>query len=153
RCALATRRSSTGSPPPAPWPACTPRSWTTCPATGPRPEPAPGWPSRNGLLRKERTMYNGVPVLDVHGHVSVPFAATSVLMLMRGSNPPMASPVGQPKAGPAGVSVEEFQAAAAGHARYLDERNIDVQVIGPRPFLMLGWMEPHLLPSWARYVN
>jgi len=98
-------------------------------------------------------MYNGVPVLDVHGHVSVPFGANSLLMLMMGSNTPMGSPIGQPKAGPAGVSVEEFQAAAAGHARYMDERHIDVQVIGPRPFLMMGWMEPHLLPSWARYVN
>ena len=98
-------------------------------------------------------MYNGVPVLDVHGHVSVPFAANSLLMLMMGSNTPMDSPIGRPKAGPAAVSVEDFQAAAAGHTSYLDERNIDVQVIGPRPFLMLGWMEPHLLPSWARYVN
>jgi predicted TIM-barrel fold metal-dependent hydrolase len=98
-------------------------------------------------------MYNGVPVLDVHGHVSVPFGANSLLMLMMGSNTPMDSPIGQPKAGPAGVSVEEFRAAAAGHARYMDERHIDVQVIGPRPFLMMGWMEPHLLPSWARYVN
>jgi predicted TIM-barrel fold metal-dependent hydrolase len=98
-------------------------------------------------------MYNGVPVLDVHGHVSVPFAANSLLMLMMGSNTPMDSPIGQPKAGPAAVSVEDFHAAAAGHVRYMDERTIDVQVIGPRPFLMMGWMEPHLLPSWARYVN
>ncbi len=57
----------------------------------------------------------------------------------------MDSPVGQATAGPAGVSVEEFHAAAAGHARYMDERTIDVQVIGPRPFLMMGWMEPHHL--------
>ena len=98
-------------------------------------------------------MYNGVPVLDVHGHVSVPFSANSFLILMMGSNTPMASPIGQPKAGPAGVSLEEFQAAAQGHARYMDERAIDVQVIGPRPFLAMGWMEPHLLPAWARYVN
>ena len=79
-------------------------------------------------------MYNGVPVLDVHGHVSVPFSANSFLMLMMGSNTPMDSPIGQPKAGPAGVTIEEFRAAAADHARYLDERAIDVQVIGPRPF-------------------
>ena len=26
------------------------------------------------------------------------------------------------------------------HVQYMDERNIDVQVIGPRPFMMLGWM-------------
>jgi predicted TIM-barrel fold metal-dependent hydrolase len=98
-------------------------------------------------------VYNNVRVLDVHGHVSVPFSANSFLVLMMGSNTPMASPIGQDKAGPAGVSLEDFRAAAAGHATYMDDRNIDVQVIGPRPFLMLGWMEPHLLPAWTRYVN
>ena len=98
-------------------------------------------------------MYSGVPVLDVHGHVSVPFSANSFLVLMMGSNTPMASPIGQDRAGPAAVSVEEFRAAALGHVRYMDERNIDVQIIGPRPFLMMGWMEEHLLPAWTRYVN
>src|SRR5215467_7423087 len=72
---------------------------------------------------------------------------------MMGSNTPMPSPIGQDRAGPAGVSREDFHAAALGHATYMDERNIDVQIIGPRPFLVLGWMEPHLLPAWTRYVN
>ena len=98
-------------------------------------------------------MYNNVRVLDVHGHVSVPFSANSFLVLMMGSNTPMASPIGQDRAGPAGVSREDFHAAAFGHAKYMDERNIDVQIIGPRPFLMRAWMEPHLLPAWTRYVN
>ena len=98
-------------------------------------------------------MYNNVRVLDVHGHVSVPFSANSFLVLMMGSNTPMASPIGQDKAGPAGVTQEDFRVAALGHAKYMDDRNIDVQIIGPRPFLMLGWMEPHLLPAWTRYVN
>ncbi len=98
-------------------------------------------------------MYHDVRVLDVHGHVSVPFSANSFLVLMMGSNTPMASPIGQDRAGPAGVSEEEFRAAASGHVRYMDDRNIDVQVIGPRPFLMMGWMEEHLLPAWTRYVN
>jgi predicted TIM-barrel fold metal-dependent hydrolase len=98
-------------------------------------------------------LYSGVLVLDVHGHVSVPFSANSFLTLMMGSNTPMDSPIGEPAAGPARVPVEDFRAAALGHVRYMDERNIDVQVIGPRPFLMMGWMEPHLLPAWTRYVN
>ena len=80
-------------------------------------------------------MYHNVRVLDVHGHVTVPFAANSLLVLMMGSNTPMASPIGQDRAGPAGVSREDFHGAALGHVRYLDERNIDVQIIGPRPFL------------------
>ena len=98
-------------------------------------------------------MYHDVRVLDVHGHVTVPFSANSFLVLMMGSNTPMASPIGQDRAGPAAVSVEEFRAAALGHVKYMDERNIDVQIIGPRPFLMMGWMQEHLLPAWTRYVN
>jgi predicted TIM-barrel fold metal-dependent hydrolase len=98
-------------------------------------------------------VYDDVPVLDVHGHVSVPMAANSFLMLMMGSNTPMDSPIGEPVAGPARVTLDDFRAAAAGHVKYLDDRNVDVQVIGPRPFLTMGWMEPHLVPAWSRYVN
>jgi predicted TIM-barrel fold metal-dependent hydrolase len=98
-------------------------------------------------------LYSNVPVLDVHGHVTVPAAANSFLVLMMGSNTAMDSPVGRPAAGPARVTPEDFRSAAEGHVRYLAERSIDVQVIGPRPFLTLGWMEPHLVPAWARYVN
>jgi predicted TIM-barrel fold metal-dependent hydrolase len=98
-------------------------------------------------------MYHDVPVLDVHGHVSVPAAANTFAVRMMATNTAADSPIGQPKAGPAQVTVEEFRAAAQRHAEYMDERNIDVQVIGPRPFMALGWMEPHLLPAWARYVN
>jgi predicted TIM-barrel fold metal-dependent hydrolase len=98
-------------------------------------------------------MYHNLPVLDVHGHVSVPQAANTFVLRMMATNTAADSPIGQPAAGPAQVSVEEFRAAAQRHAVYMDERNIDVQVIGPRPFMALGWMEPHLLPAWARYVN
>ena len=98
-------------------------------------------------------MFSGYPVLDVHGHVTVPPAANSQLVLWLGSNTPGASTIGQDKAGPAQLTPEDFRAAADSHAAYMDERNIDVQVIGPRPFLMMGWMEDHLLPAWTRYVN
>jgi predicted TIM-barrel fold metal-dependent hydrolase len=98
-------------------------------------------------------MYNDVPVLDVHGHVSVPAAANAFAVRMMATNTAADSPIGQSKAGPGQVTVEEFRAAAQRHAEYMDERNIDVQVIGPRPFMALGWMEPHLLRAWARYVN
>jgi len=26
-------------------------------------------------------------------------------------------------------------------------------VVGPRPYMMMGWMQPHLLPNWTRFVN
>ena len=35
----------------------------------------------------------------------------------------------------------------------MDERNIDVQIIGPRPFRVMGFMEEHLTPAWARFIN
>jgi predicted TIM-barrel fold metal-dependent hydrolase len=98
-------------------------------------------------------VYDDVPVFDVHGHVSVPQAANSFLVLMLGSNTAMDSPIGAAAAGPARVTLDEFRAAAAGHVKYLDDRAIDVQIIGPRPFLTMGWMEPHLVPAWTRYVN
>ena len=79
--------------------------------------------------------------------------ANTFVVRMMATNTAADSPSASPKAGPAQVTVEEFRAAAQGHAQYMDERNIDVQVIGPRPFMALGWMEPHLLPAWARYVN
>lgn len=97
-------------------------------------------------------MYQNTKVLDVHGHVSVPPSANALLPLMLGANTPMPSPLSQPGAR-AMATEDEFRKAAAGHVTYMDERNIDVQIIGPRPFMMLGWMEPHLLPAWTRYVN
>jgi amidohydrolase family protein len=65
-------------------------------------------------------------------------------MLMMGPNTPMTSPIGQDPAGPGRVTPGDFRTAAAGHAAYMDERNIDVQVMGPRLFLIMGWMEPDL---------
>lgn len=90
-------------------------------------------------------------VLDTHGHVTAPPAAYNLLAVMLGSNQPMPSPIGQP--GGRGATEEEFLAAAQTHVNYMDARNIDVQVIGPRPYLHLGWMEPHIQPGWSAIVN
>ncbi|MGH3322422.1 MAG: amidohydrolase family protein [Streptosporangiaceae bacterium] len=98
-------------------------------------------------------MYDGVSVLDVHGHVSVPQSANSLLVFMMGSNTPADSPIGRPEGGRFTPPEADFRAAAQRHVDYMDERNIDVQVIGPRPFTTMGWMQDHLIPAWARYVN
>lgn len=101
-------------------------------------------------------MYDDLKVYDVHAHVSVPPAANLFLQSMLATNTAMASPF---SSGPgfsssaAAISEEQLRAAAADHVAYIDARDIDVQIIGPRPYLMLGWMEPHLAPAWARYVN
>src|SRR5262249_28128307 len=112
-------------------------------------------------LRREqkRRMYNGVKVLDVHGHVSSPEATSNYLMLMMAANTPFPSPIaigGVPAAGgrvSPGLSPDDFKRASQRHVDYMDERNIDVQIIGPRPFRTMGFMEDHLIPNWARFVN
>jgi predicted TIM-barrel fold metal-dependent hydrolase len=102
-------------------------------------------------------MYNGVKVLDVHGHVSSPTAARAFVSMLMASNTAMRSPLA-PGAAPTGRGPNEhtdeaYMATAKMHADFMSARNIDVQIIGPRPFLMLGWMQPHLLPAWTRFVN
>ena len=99
-------------------------------------------------------MYDELKVLDVHAHVTVPQTANAFLLDMLASNTALPSPfsAGRGIHG-AAVSEEQFHQAAAGHVAYIDERQIDVQILGPRPFLVLGWMQPHLISSWATYVN
>lgn len=97
-------------------------------------------------------MYNGVKVLDVHGHVSSPAAARSYVAMLMASNTASASPLAGGRRD-ADLSDEAFYNAGKRHVGIMDERNIDVQIIGPRPFMMLGWMADHLLPAWTRFVN
>ncbi len=101
-------------------------------------------------------MYNGTPVLDVHGHVSAPVETARYVVFLMASNSPSRSPISGPQRqgrGAMNFTDEMFHAAAKEHAEYMDARSIDVQLIGPRPFTMMGWMEPHLMPSWATFTN
>src|SRR6266511_2251848 len=104
-------------------------------------------------------MYNGVKVLDVHGHVSAPPAVRAWIVNILASNTAGRSPISEGGTvagrGQTGreFSDEAFHDAAKIHADYMSDRNIDVQIIGPRPFTMLGWMPPHLLPGWSRVTN
>ncbi|HEY5274745.1 MAG TPA: amidohydrolase family protein [Acidimicrobiales bacterium] len=96
-------------------------------------------------------MYNGTKVLDVHGHVSVPQASNVYATMLLASNSITRSPI---ISGRGGLSEEEFRAAAARHVAYMDERNIDVQIIGPRPFLMLGQVfSKFQMELWTEHVN
>ena len=45
-------------------------------------------------------MYDNLPVLDVHGHVSTPQAANYHVVRMLATNTPIASPIGTPGPGP-----------------------------------------------------
>ncbi len=99
-------------------------------------------------------MYNGIRVLDVHGHVSAPDAGLTALTRMMASNTPWRSPIaGNKSSDVPGFTDEDYHRTVDNHVRILDERDIDVQIIGPRPFMMMGWMEDHLFPYWTSYVN
>lgn len=98
-------------------------------------------------------MYKNTRVLDVHAHVSPPPAARNFVLPMMASNTARKSPLSQGGEPGPGLSDEDFRKASQQHVDYMNARNIDVQIIGPRPFLMLGWMQEHLLPAWTRFVN
>jgi predicted TIM-barrel fold metal-dependent hydrolase len=111
-------------------------------------------------------MFKGTKVLDVHGHVSAPAAARNWVMGGFSSGYVGPSPFrsggggGGGEGGPMGragganpLGDEAFMTENKRHADYMDARNIDVQVIGPRPFTMMGWMPRHLLGRWCEFTN
>src|SRR5262245_16394168 len=100
-------------------------------------------------------MYNGTRVFDVHGHVTAPPAVRGWATLLLSSNTVRRSPLSMrnPPSNLGDLSDEAFQRAAKSHVDYIDARNIDMQIIGPRPFVMMGWMQPHLLPAWVAFQN
>lgn len=99
-------------------------------------------------------MYQGTKVLDVHAHVSPPMGGMGQTnMFMQAMNGTMPSPIDTPAAEQLGLGDEDFAVSVGRHIDYIDERAIDRQILGPRPFLMMGWMQDHLLPAWTRLVN
>jgi predicted TIM-barrel fold metal-dependent hydrolase len=90
-------------------------------------------------------MYNGQKVLDVHGHMTTPrdFAAHVSTLIATNGSP-----------GAFKLSDEQLEEALAGrHLKVMDDRNIDVQIIGPRPIAMHHWMRPFLQRHWCRVTN
>ena len=98
-------------------------------------------------------MYNTTKVLDIHAHVSAPMHGTPMLALMLASNTPLNIDPRTATDPKLGLTEENWANSVSAHVKLLDQYNIDAQLIGPRPFLMLGWMNDHLLPAWTRYVN
>lgn len=105
-------------------------------------------------------MFKGTKVLDVHGHVSAPPTARNWIMGGFSSGHVGESPYRRPagaggggEGGGGGITPESMLEANKRHIDYMDARNIDVQVIGPRPFMMMGWMQRHLLPRWCEFTN
>lgn len=90
-------------------------------------------------------MYQGQKVIDVHGHMSTPphFRAFAYnLIALRGM-------------GDGGLAIpdEAMEGALARHLRMMDERDIDVQMISPRPVAMMHWERPFLVERWTQTTN
>ncbi len=89
-------------------------------------------------------MYNGERVIDVHGHMSTPphFRAYAFnLIALR-----------TPGAG-LEISDQLMETALGRHLRIMDERNIDVQMISPRPVAMMQFETVPLVEKWTRVTN
>lgn len=91
-------------------------------------------------------MFKGHRVLDVHGHLSRPpeyMAYAGMVLANNGAFPPNSFRVSDAR-------LEESQAR---HLKELDGRQIDAQLLGPRPFSSFHWMRPILQSAWTRFTN
>ena len=89
-------------------------------------------------------MYNGQTVVDVHGHMTTPAGFRQFLAEIVSQNTPGRK---------LEVTDEQLENAQQRHLKFMDERNIDVQLIGPRPIAMWHWMRPFLQEFWAETTN
>jgi predicted TIM-barrel fold metal-dependent hydrolase len=89
-------------------------------------------------------MYGGQRVIDVHGHMSTPphFRAFAYNMIALRSS-----------AGGLDISDQLMESALGRHLRIMDERNIDVQMISPRPVAMMHWEITRLTHRWTQITN
>ena len=89
-------------------------------------------------------MFNGKPVIDVHGHMSTPpqFRAFGYNMVaLRSPGDKLV------------ISEQQMKPALDRHLRLLDSHNIDIQMISPRPVAMMHWERPFLQEAWTTTTN
>ena len=89
-------------------------------------------------------MHNGQKVVDVHGHMTTPAPFRQFLAETVAQNTPGRK---------LEMTDEQLENAQQRHLKFMDDRNIDVQFIGPRPIAMWHWMRPFLQEFWCRTVN
>jgi predicted TIM-barrel fold metal-dependent hydrolase len=89
-------------------------------------------------------MYQQVRVLDVHGHVTMPpeyMAYAATLIAANGPDSQLE------------ISDTAIAAAQERHLAALDERGIDVQLLGPRPYATFASARPRVQRAWALTTN
>jgi predicted TIM-barrel fold metal-dependent hydrolase len=106
-------------------------------------------------------MYNGHKVIDVHGHLSAPphFTAHGQGIINNSpgihTDPRVAGTRQQSRASANKYQIPEgpMREAQQRHIEYIDERNIDIQLLSPRPLGMLQWMWPLHTALWCYATN
>ena len=91
-------------------------------------------------------MYNGKKVIDVHGHLSTPPHFRAHAMNLHALRTPS-------ETGAIQIPEAAMNQALERHLRLLTEKNIDVQMISPRPVAMMQWERPFLVEPWSRTTN
>ena len=89
-------------------------------------------------------MHNNQITVDVHGHMTTPAVFRQFLAETVSQNTPNRK---------LDMSDEQLEAAQQRHLKFMDDRGIDVQLIGPRPIAMWHWMRPFLQEFWAFTTN
>ena len=89
-------------------------------------------------------MYNGYKVVDVHGHMTTPAPFRQFLAETVAQNTPGRK---------LEMTEEQLENAQQRHLKFMDDRSIDIQLIGPRPIAMWHWMRPFLQEYWCRVTN
>ena len=74
-------------------------------------------------------MYNGYKVVDVHGHMTTPAPFRQFLAETVAQNTPGRK---------LEMTDEQLDNAQQRHLKFMDERDIDIQLIGPRPIASEG---------------
>ena len=90
-------------------------------------------------------MYQGQKVIDVHGHMTTPDSFRNFAMTLMS----LRSPGRQQYK----LSDDELRTELLEHVEALDKRNIDYQLLSPRPVAMLHWESPHIQDQWCRVTN
>jgi predicted TIM-barrel fold metal-dependent hydrolase len=89
-------------------------------------------------------MFNNQTTVDVHGHMTTPAVFRQFLAECVSQNTPNRK---------LDMSDDQLEAAQQRHLKFMDDRGIDVQLIGPRPIAMWHWMRPFLQDFWAKTTN
>jgi len=89
-------------------------------------------------------MFHNHKVIDVHGHMSTPPHFRAHFAGMVSLNTPGRK---------LEMTDEQLANAQKNHLKGMDERNIDIQLLGPRPVAMWHWTRPFLQQEICRVTN